>query len=143
MVAIVIKAHRPAFNVPPPGVLAIDQLHRLLRVVGQRHLYNDLIFDANGVLRLVFPTPDWQDFVQLAISEIRLYGAANFQISRRLRAMLENLLDSLPESRGPVLRRELDLLDRTLQRLHAFPEDLELARQPDLQGLGGSFTILR
>jgi hypothetical protein len=33
---------------------------------------------------------------------------------------------------------ELDLLDRTLVKLHMFPEDLALAQQPDLQGLGGS-----
>jgi uncharacterized membrane protein len=90
------------------------------------------------VLRIIFPTPDWQDFVQLAMSEIRVYGAANFQVSRRLRAMLDNLLESLPENRRPALRRELDLLNRTLEKQHNIPEDLVLARQADLQGLGGA-----
>jgi hypothetical protein len=36
------------------------------------------------------------------------------------------------------LRRELDLLDRALGTLYAFPEDLALARIPDSQGLGGA-----
>jgi uncharacterized membrane protein len=138
IVDVGIKALSPAINDPTTAVLAIDQLHRLLRLVGRRHLHDDALYDANGTLRVIFPTPDWQDFVQLAVSEIRLYGAANFQVSRRLRAMLDNLLESLPENRHPALRRELDLLDRTLERLHDLPEDLELARQADFQGLGGS-----
>jgi uncharacterized membrane protein len=109
-----------------------------LRFVGRRHLHNDALYDANGALRVIFPTPNWQDFVQLAVSEIRLYGASNFQVSRRLRAMIANLLEGLSENRRPALCRELDLLDRTLERYHDFPEDLELARQADFQGLGGA-----
>jgi len=138
IVDVGIKALSPAINDPATAVLAIDQLYRLLRLVGRRHLHDDALYDANGTLRVIFPTPGWQDFVQLAVSEIRLYGAANFQVSRRLRAMLDNLLESLPENRHPALRRELDLLDRTLERLHDLPEDLDLARQVDFQGLGGS-----
>jgi uncharacterized membrane protein len=128
----------PAINDPTTAVLAIDQLHRLLRLVGRRHLHDDALYDADGVLRVVSPTPNWPDFVQLAVSEIRLYGAGNFQVSRRLHAMIGNLVESLPENRRPALRRELDLLDRTLEKLHMFPEDLELARQADFQGLGGA-----
>jgi uncharacterized membrane protein len=138
IVDIGIKALSPAINDPTTAVLAIDQLHRLLRLVGRRHLHDGGIYDVNGVLRVVAPTPGWQDFVRLAMSEIRLYGAGNFQVSRRLRAMIVNLLENLPEDRRPALHRELDLLDRTLGSLHDFPEDLELARQADFQGLGGS-----
>jgi uncharacterized membrane protein len=138
IVDIGIKALSPAINDPTTAVMAIDQLHRLLGLVGRRHLHNDALFDANGALRLIFPTPGWDDFVQLALSEIRLYGAGNFQVSRRVRAMIENLLESLPENRRPALRRELDLLDRALPKLHEFAEDLDLARKADFQGLGGS-----
>ncbi|HEX3403250.1 MAG TPA: DUF2254 domain-containing protein [Acetobacteraceae bacterium] len=138
IVDIGIKALSPAINDPSTAVMAIDQLHRLLGNVGRRHLHEDALLDANGALRLIFQTPGWDDFVQLAVSEIRLYGAGNFQVSRRLRAMIENLLESLPENRRPALRRELDLLDRALPKLHEFPEDLDLARKADFQGLGGS-----
>jgi len=138
IVDIGIKALSPAINDPSTAVMAIDQLHRLLGNVGRRHLHEDALLDANGGLRLIFQTPGWDDFVQLAVSEIRLYGAGNFQVSRRLRAMIENLLESLPENRRPALRRELDLLDRALPKLHEFPEDLDLARKADFQGLGGS-----
>ena len=88
--------------------------------------------------RLIFRTPNWEDFVALTFSEIRLYGAGNFQIARRLQAMIKNLLEILPIIRQPALRNELELLNRTLEKLYPFPEDLALARQPDLQGLGGA-----
>jgi uncharacterized membrane protein len=138
IVDVAIKALSKAINDPTTAVLAIDQLHRLLRLVGRRHLHDDALYGANRTLRLIFPTPDWEDFVQLTFSEIRLYGAENFQIARRLRAMIENLSSTLPEARRPALRRELDLLDSTLGRLNILPEDLAIAQRPDLQGLGGS-----
>jgi len=97
-----------------------------------------VIRDTAGNLRVVYKTPDWDDFVQLSCREIRLYGAPNFQVARRLRAMLENLEQALPEVRWPALRKELYLLDQTLARLNSLPDDLALARTPDLQGLGAS-----
>jgi uncharacterized membrane protein len=137
IVDIAIKALSNAINDPTTAVLAIDQLHRLLRRVGNRQLQDETLLDADGKPRIIFPTPDWNDFVELTFREIRLYGAENPQIARRLRAMLINLINTLTESRRPALQRELDLLDRTLERLDLLPEDLELARKPDLQGLGG------
>jgi uncharacterized membrane protein len=138
IVDIAIKALSAAINDPTTAVLAIDQLHRLLRQVGQRYLHDDAVHDADGKLRLIFPTPNWDDFVQLAFSEIRLYGAQNFQVSRRLRAMIENLLSTLPEVRLAALRDELRLLDRALEALLNLPEDLVLSKRADLQGLAGS-----
>jgi uncharacterized membrane protein len=41
-------------------------------------LHEEQIKDGNGRVRVVFPTPNWEDFVQLACREIRLYGAGNF-----------------------------------------------------------------
>ena len=138
IVDIAIKALSSAINDPTTAVLSLDQLHRLLRGVGRRHLRDDVIHDTAGNLRVVYKTPDWDDFVQLSCREIRLYGAANFQVARRMRAMLENLQHALPEARWPALRMELDLLDQTLTRLNLLPDDLALARTPDLQGLGAS-----
>jgi uncharacterized membrane protein len=136
IVDIALKALSEAINDPTTAVLAIDQLHRLLRAVGRRHLHDDVITDDAGNPRVIFRTPNWDDFVELSCREIRLYGAENYQIARRMRAMLENLAATLPDYRRPALLKELDLLDRALERLNLLPEDLALARTPDLQGLG-------
>ena len=52
--------------------------------------------------------------------------------------MIESVAQSLPESRISALDRERELLDRTVEKLYVYPEDLTLARIPDSQGLGGA-----
>jgi uncharacterized membrane protein len=92
----------------------------------------------DGALRLVFPTPNWDDIVDLAVTEVRQYGASSTQVARRLRAMLEHLIDRLPAVRHATLRRELRLLERAVARNFVEPEDCHRANIGDFQGLGGS-----
>ena len=137
VVDIALKALSPAINDPTTAVLAIDQLHRMLRMVGKRHLRTDETLDKSGQLRVVFRTPNWEDFVHLAFSEIRSCGSNNLQIARRFRAMIENLVQTLPAHRHAALLVELGLLDREIEKHFSYPEDLALARIADAQGLGG------
>ena len=90
---------------------------------------------------MIFRTPNWEDFVNLAFTEIRQCGAQNMQIARRLRAMIENLIQTLPKHRHPALQKELQLLDRAIEESFRNPEDLALARVGDAQGLGGASGI--
>ena len=137
VIDIALKALSPAINDPTTAVLAIDQLHRMLRLVGERHLRTDELLDDSGRLRVIFRTPNWEEFVHLAFSEIRGCGANNLQIVRRLRAMIENLLQTLPVHRHAVLLEQLALLDREIEKHFTYPEELALARVADAQGLGG------
>ncbi len=141
LVDIAIKALSPAINDPTTAVLAIDQLHRLLRRVGLRQLCGEEIRDDAGELRLIFRTPNWEDYVHLTCTEIRHCGAGSIQIMRRMRSMLENLMQTLPPHRHAELRQQLDLLDCEIDRHYTFAEDRALARIPDSQGLGGSVGI--
>jgi uncharacterized membrane protein len=141
LVDIAIKALSPAINDPTTAVLAIDQLHRLLRRVGLRHVRGEEIYDAAGELRLVFRTPNWEDFVHLTCIEIRHCGAGSIQIMRRMRSMLENLVQTLPQHRHAELRQQLELLDRTIDGHYSFPEDRAIALIPDSQGLGGALGV--
>jgi len=138
IVDVAIKALSSAINDPTTAVIAIDQLQRLLGAVGKRDLRDEKVCDRDGKLRLIFHTPNWNDFVELSFSEIRMYGAGNFQVVRRLRSMIENLSQTLAARRVLPLRQELELLDRTLEKTYVFPEDLARARVPDSQGLGGA-----
>ncbi|HET7402654.1 MAG TPA: DUF2254 domain-containing protein [Usitatibacter sp.] len=138
LVDIALKALSPAINDPTTGVLAIDQVHRLLRYVGQRRLRADAIRDTDGEARLILRTPDWEDFVQISCREIRACGANNLQIARRMMAMLDDLMRLLPPARHPALELERTLFDRAFVAAYPFPEDLALARAADIQGLGGS-----
>ena len=137
IVDIALKALSPAINDPTTAVLAIDQLENLLRLTGQCHLRNDAVEDHTGKLRVIFRTPNWEDFVHLTFSEIRAYGSTNLQIVRRMRAMIQNLLSALPAHRRKELSIQMSLLDREIAIAFTFPEDLALAQVPDRQGLGG------
>jgi len=138
LVDIALKALSPAINDPTTAILAMDQIHRLLRVVGKRRLHGAGVRDPAGRVRVIFRTPNWGDFVNISCSEIRACGANNVQVARRSRAMLENLIRTLPQQRHAALRQQLDLLDRTLPEFYRLEEDLALARIPDPQGLGGA-----
>jgi uncharacterized membrane protein len=138
LVDIGLKALSPAINDPTTAVLALDQVHRLLRAVGQRRLHGEEIMDAGGVRRVVYRTPNWDDFVDIAFNEIRTCGASSVQVARRLRAMIENLVLSLPAHRRPALDGERARLDRMIETHYPIPEDRALARVADSQGLGGS-----
>ena len=134
---IALKALSPAINDPTTAVLAIDQLNRMLSAVGKRHLRTEEISDKTGTVRLIFRTPNWDDFVHLTFSEIRSYGSNNLQIVRRLRAMIQNLLQTLPLHRHAALNEQLSLLDREIAKNFTYPEELALAQVADTQGLGG------
>ncbi len=140
LVDIAAKALSPAINDPTTAVLALDQIHHLLRIVAMRHLDEGQTHDATGRWHLLYRTPNWEDFVRLAITEIRLFGGNSIQIARRLRAMLENLIQILPEQRRAVLQQELILLHKTAQHFYPDPEDRALAEVSDRQGVGGFHT---
>jgi uncharacterized membrane protein len=143
MVDIGLKALSPAINDPTTAVLALDQIHRLLKAVGRRHLRGETLLDRRGRVRVIFRTPNWEDFVQLSCHEIRMCGANNVQIARRLRAMLDNLIDSLPEHRHPPLEAERQRLAESIAAIYRLPGDLALAQIPDSQGLGGASRPLK
>ena len=142
VIDIALKALSPAINDPTTAVLAIDQLHRLLRMVGRRNLRTDEVLDKSEHLRVIFRTPNWEDFVSLAFSEIRQCGSVNLQIVRRLRAMIENLIQTLPKHRHQALHQQLNLLDREIEKHFSFPEEMALARVADTQGLGGHSGLI-
>lgn len=138
LVDIASKGLSPAINDPTTAVLVIDQIHHLLRTVGSRRLDSGTVCDPEGRLRLVYRTPNWEDFVQLAVTEIRQFGSSSIQVARRLRAMLENLIQTLPEARAALLRQELSLIHRSVERSFSEPEDRAMADLSDLQGVGGT-----
>lgn len=137
IVDIASKALSPAINDPTTAVLAIDQIHRLLRMVGKRQLDEGQPRDSTGRTRFVYPTPDWEDFVYLAVTEIRHFGGESIQVTRRLRAMLENLIDTLPAERRAILQQELNRLHRSSDRNFPELDDRTLAEEGDSQGVGG------
>jgi len=138
IVDISIRALSPAINDPTTGVQGLDQIDDLMRRIGTRHLDVGRVRDARSALRLVYPTPTWDDFLSLAFDEIRYFGANSLQIARRLGALLDDLQRVLPPPRRDAVARYLSRLDLSVGR--SFPDagDQSEARKFDRQGLGAS-----
>jgi len=137
LVDIAIKALSPAINDPTTAVQTIDQLEDLLRRLGAAELDAGYAADETGALRLVFPTPTWEDYLTLAFDEIRQFGSSSVQVLRRMRSALVGLLDSLPsQERVEAVRRYLKHLDHVIEASPFDVEDQRMARQEDRQGIG-------
>ena len=52
-----------------------------------------------------------EDLVELAPDEIRAFGAGQYQVARRLGALLDALIADVPEKRRPALVEQDALLD--------------------------------
>jgi len=137
LVDIAIKALSPAINDPTTAVQTIDQLEDLLRRLGAAELDASHVADESGALRLVFPTPTWEDYLTLAFDEIRHFGSSSVQVMRRMRSALIGLAGALPsQERVEAVRRYLKHLDRIIEASPFDPEDKSMARQEDPQGIG-------
>lgn len=140
IVDIAIRALSPAVNDPTTGVQGLDALESLLHRLARRQLGSGRVHDDDGRVRVIYHAPDWDDLVELSLTEIRHYGAGagSHQIARRLRALLLALLDDVPAARRPALERQLELLDGAVA--HGFPDPGEraLASVADHAGLGAA-----
>lgn len=134
LVDIAVRALSPGTNDPTTAVQALDRLHDLLRRLAVREIPSPVRSDASARVRLVLPRPGWDDYVELAIDEIRLSGERQIQIARRLRYLLEDLLSVTPAERKAVLRRELALLEAAVQRSFRDSADVAVAGSPSARG---------
>ncbi len=136
IVDIAIRALSPAINDPTTAVMALDRLEDLLRLFVTRELDTKYRHDAKGDLRLIYPSPDWEDILALAVDEIRFYGAKSIQVSRRLLALLSDLESIAPKPRQPSIKEHIHRVEMSIKR--AFPDRIDRldASQLDRQGIG-------
>lgn len=138
LVDIAIRALSPAVNDPTTAVQVLNHIESFLTVVGSARLRDRYVMaDDRGRPRLVLHGRDWEDYLQLAVSEIRDYGATSMQVCRRLRAALDGLVESLPAAQHPALEKELALLHQSVERVFTDPARRALAQCADPQGIGG------
>ena len=132
-----IRALSPAVNDPTTAVQALDALEVMARELATRDLEASVARGPDGTVRLAWRSPSWPDALDLAFDEIRMYGASSIQITRRMRAVLEDLRASTPEIRHAPIDEHVVRLDAAVSA--AYPPDspeLELARGADRLGLG-------
>lgn len=134
LVDIAEKALSPGINDPTTAVEALNRVHQLLLVVVGRQLPSPQRRGTDGSVRLELPRPSWDDIVGLAFDEIRQYGEGSQQVTRRLVAIVEDLLDVAPPGRRAVLEEQLERLRSGAERSFPEPADVRSAVQPSSHG---------
>jgi len=143
MVDVAIRALSPAVNDPTTAVQVLNHLEDTLTLIGTTPgLTGRWEFrDHAGSLRLIMPARRWDDFLSLAATEIRQYGAASIQVMRRLRAMLDTLQETVLPEYAAAVEDELARLDATIAQEWADSPDRARLQRADRQGIGGPRTL--
>jgi uncharacterized membrane protein len=136
IVDIALKALSAATNDPTTAVQALDQVQDLLLRLGRCRLDIGDYYDSDGALRVVSPFPNWEDYLRLGLDEILYCGASSVQVTRRMTALIQDLLTALPPERHVALRRWEARIQGTIRRTFADPEEKQEASVADRQGLG-------
>jgi uncharacterized membrane protein len=87
-------------------------------------------------VRVVYPSPSWDDFLILSFDEIRYCGANSIQVMRRMRALIRSVMEHVPVERRAALGRYLDRVDAGIARAFDDEDDRRDALVEDRQGLG-------
>jgi uncharacterized membrane protein len=138
LVDIAIRALSPAVNDPTTAVQVLNYIEDLLLVIGRgkAHGHGELR-DPDGRLRLVVPLRHFEQYLDLGVTEIRQYGAHSVQVTRRLRALLEELRSGVLPERRAAVDAELCRLEASVAASFADSDDRSLAGESDSQGIGG------
>jgi uncharacterized membrane protein len=136
LVDIAIKALSPAINDPTTAVQALDQIQDLLLRLGRSQLEVGRYSDIEGKLRVIIRFPAWEDFLRLAFDEIRSYGCSSVQVTRRMKAVISDLIAALPAPRHEALLGWEKRLDVSIGRSFGDLEEQREASTEDRQGLG-------
>jgi uncharacterized membrane protein len=142
MVDIAIKALSPAVNDPTTSVQVLNHLGDLLHAIGAAD-FRPRERGQTGTGRVLIAGRGWEQYLALAVTEIRNYGASSVQFSRRLRAMLEELHGAVRAEHRPAVEDELERLEAAVAVALASSPDLDRAREADRQGLGGAPALER
>ncbi|WP_343907578.1 DUF2254 domain-containing protein [Nocardioides aquiterrae] len=141
LVDVAVRSIAQPFNDPTTTVQALHRLHDLLRQIAPRPLLSGEHRDGDGVVRLVERTVSWDGYVRLAFDEIRLAGASEPQVTRKLCAALADLKSVAPPDRQGPLDRQLRLLSSAVRRCYEDEEDVVAALTPDTEGIGSGADV--
>jgi uncharacterized membrane protein len=129
---IAAQALSPAVNQPTTAVLVIDALEDVLLQIARGPRHSGCYTDRDGTVRLVKPLPGWEECLDLAFTEITVYGATSPQVARRLLAAYT----ALEAAADPARRAGLTARREELSRQLASDGTAQQALRADPMGLG-------
>src|ERR1017187_1412741 len=111
IVDIALKAISPAVNDPSTAISCVDQLSRILIHFASREAPESIRYDPPGVFRVSIPWIGFEQLLDSAFEQIRLYSKADVAVSLRL---LRALGDISTTTADQEIRRTLTERGRRL-----------------------------
>ena len=141
LVDIALKALSPAVNDPYTAVMSVERLTALLAALAPRRLGDIVSHDPDGPSRVVAHFPTFVDYVDLAVGQVRRYGASEPQVAYALLRLLQVAGTQTRDSkRRQVLASHARLVLADAERTICQPADLALLQSEGetlLQTLAG------
>ena len=122
---IASKALSPAINDPYTANQAVDHLGSILAALSLRQHGPQAVADAQGIVRLYVPARDFAYLLDLALGQVRRYGANEPRVVRALLRVCRELAWFGSAAHRAVVRRYVETLLSDATRLVAQPADRE------------------
>lgn len=122
---IALRALSPGINDPTTAIQCIDRLTEILAYLGTRERSSDMRQSPGGGVRLLMRSTSFPRAVGLAFDQIRLFGAENPAIGRRLLEALAELSDIVPTLLHPAVRGQARATVEQARRSVADPDALQ------------------
>ncbi|MBT2568824.1 DUF2254 domain-containing protein [Arthrobacter sp. ISL-85] len=122
---IASKALSPAINDPYTANQAVDHLGSILAALSLRQHGPRAVTDGQGVVRLHVPARDFAYLVDLALGQVRRYGANEPRVVRALLRVCSDLVWFASAPHRAVVRQYVETLLNDVTRLVPQPADRE------------------
>ena len=137
IVDIALMALSPAVNAPTTAVQVIDHLGEILRLIGTTELAASGRAADSARATSSSRSGAGRTSSRWASRRSGSTERSGIQVTRRLRAMLEELRDDVRPEHRVAVDDELNRLTATVNRSFHDSPDLDRALTPDPEGLGG------
>lgn len=108
------KALSPGINDPTTAVHALGHISAFLCALTEHEVGDSSLRDGDDKVRVLLSHPDFADYVDLAISQPRRYGAADPQVLKRLLEILSDLSHRVRSEHRATVHDQLDRLRATV-----------------------------
>ncbi|MGB0970201.1 MAG: DUF2254 domain-containing protein [Mycobacterium sp.] len=129
---VAVKALSAGINDPTTAIHTLGYISSLLCDLAQRQLGPEILYDDDGVARVILRHPDFAELLDMAISQPRRYGAADPEVLSKLLRLLHEVAwwTSTAEQRSAI-GDQLSRLQHTVSRQRFDTTEME-----DLAQLG-------
>jgi uncharacterized membrane protein len=135
LVDVATQALSPALNQPTTATQVLDRIEDVLLRVVRRPPAAGRYVDVDGVVRLLEHAASWDELLDLAFTEITLYGASSPQVARRLMAAYDALAAAGPSHLRPSIEVRRSALVEVV-RANTMEALCVTSPRPDRLGLG-------